>query len=45
MRLVKVKVLKPFRVKGQPLAIGDECEIEYHLARDLAAINKAELLE
>jgi hypothetical protein len=44
-RLVRVTVLKPFCVKARPLAIGDECEIEYHLARDLAAIGKCELLE
>lgn len=40
MRRVQVKVLRPFPVAGKPLAIGDEVEIEYHLARDLAAIGK-----
>lgn len=44
-RLVRVKVIRPFCVGGQPLAIGSEVEIEYHLARDLAAIWKAEILD
>jgi|CXWL01.1.fsa_nt_gi hypothetical protein len=44
MRPVRVQVLRPFRVAGKPLAIGDEVEIEYHLARDLWAIGKVELL-
>ena len=44
MRLVLVKVIRPFSEGGQPLAIGAEVEIEYHLARDLAAIGKAEML-
>lgn len=45
MRAVRVRVLRPFCVGGQPLAIGDEVEIEYHLARDLAAIGKATIVD
>lgn len=43
-RLVRVKVLKPFRVGGKALAIGEHVEIEFHLFRDLAALGKCELV-
>lgn len=45
MRLVLVKVIRPFRAGGKPLAIGAEVEIEYHLARDLAALGKAAIVD
>ena len=45
MQMVRVRVIVPFCVGGQPQAIGDEVEIEYHLARDLAAIGKCVLVE
>ena len=45
MRSVKVRCLKPFCVKGKPLAIKDECELDYYVARDLAAIGKCEILK
>jgi hypothetical protein len=45
MRMVKVKVLKPFWVKGKPAAVGDEVEIVAHVALDLARLGKCEILE
>lgn len=44
MRLVRVKVLRPFCVKGKPLASGDEVEVEFHLAKDLQALGKAAIV-
>jgi len=39
---VRVKVLRPFRLGGQPVAVGDTVEVERFLADDLCAIGKAE---
>jgi len=44
MQLILVKVLRPFCVAGQPLALGDEVAIEFHLARDLVAIGKVRII-
>lgn len=44
MRLVSVTVIRPFCVAGAPLAIGAEVLLEYHLARDLATLGKAQLV-
>jgi hypothetical protein len=41
---VKVRVLRSFCVTGRPLAVGAEVELPYHVARDLEAMGKAEIL-
>lgn len=41
LRLVRVKVIRPFCVAGTALSIGAEVLIEFHVARDLRAIGKA----
>lgn len=43
-RLVKVRVLRPFCVAGKRVEIGAETEVPYHVALDLAAIGKCEIL-
>ncbi|TKB63201.1 MAG: hypothetical protein E8D47_13220 [Nitrospira sp.] len=45
LRLVKVKVLKSFRVGGKPLTVGDEVSIEWHLAKDLNALGKCAIVD
>lgn len=44
-RLVKVRVLKPFCVAGKRVEIGAETEVPYHVARDLEAVGKCEILD
>lgn len=43
-QLVKVRVLRPFCVAGKRVEIGAEVEIPYHVAQDLKAIGKAEMV-
>jgi hypothetical protein len=45
MKLTRVRVLRPFCVGGKPLAIEEIVRIEYHVARDLAVIGKARIVE
>ena len=40
----KVRVLRPFYVAGKALQVGDIATVEAHLARDLVAVGKAELV-
>jgi len=40
----KVRVLRPFCVKGKRCEIGTVTEVAYHVALDLKAIGKAELI-
>lgn len=44
LRPVRVKVLRSFCVGGRPLAVGDEATVEFHLGRDLVAVQKAEFV-
>ncbi len=44
-KLVKVRVLRPFCVAGKRVEIGAETTVPYHVARDLAASKKCEILE
>ncbi len=44
LRLVRVRVLHSFCVAGAALEIGAEATIEFHVARDMQALGKAELL-
>jgi hypothetical protein len=44
MRLVRVRVVRPFRVAGKPLTIGEEVEIPFHVACDLRVLGKCEIL-
>jgi hypothetical protein len=41
---VKVRVLRSFCVTGKPLAVGAEVELPYHVARDLRALGRVELI-
>ncbi len=41
----KVLVLRPFMVKTTAVLPGEVVEIPYHVARDMIAIGKAELVE
>lgn len=41
---VTVRVVRPFCVRGRRLEIGEEVDIAYHVAIDLKAMGKAELL-
>ena len=43
-RLVSVMVIRSFCLGGRPLAIGDEVQIEYAMARDLIFLGKAQML-
>lgn len=44
-RLVKVRALRPFCVAGKRVEVGAEAEVPYHVALDLVAIKKCEILE
>lgn len=44
-RSTKVKVLRAFRVRGQPVDLGSIVAIAYHLAIDLQHLGKCEILE
>ena len=44
LRLVRVKVIVPFCLGGQPLSVGAQVEIPFHLAQDLRAIGKIHFL-
>ena len=41
---VRVTVLRPFCVQGQPLEIGTMVELPRYVAADLVALRKAEML-
>ncbi|MDR4469831.1 MAG: hypothetical protein MRJ68_16300 [Nitrospira sp.] len=40
----RVRVLRPFCVAGKRCEIGTETQVPYHVALDLKAIGKAELI-
>lgn len=40
----RVRVLRPFMVKGQRVEVGAVVELQFHVARDLASIGKCEVL-
>ena len=41
----RCKVLRSFYVKGKPVPVGETVTLEYHLARDLAALGKVQILD
>lgn len=44
MRQVRVKVLRCFCMNGKPLSVGAEAVLEFHVARDMTFLGKAEML-
>ena len=44
-RMVRVKVLQPFGVRGGTPEIGDEVKVEFHVARDMRALGKCVVLD
>lgn len=45
LRPVRVTVLRPFCVKGQPLEIGTAVALPRYVALDLIALKKAQMLD
>ena len=43
-RQVREKVLRCFCANGKPLSVGDEVMLEFHVARDMTFLGKAEML-
>lgn len=44
MRLVQVRARRLFYVGGRPIAVGQETEVEFHVAQSLQAAGRCELL-